>query len=635
MPNRSFLIQLNNRSEKTFKKHDLLLYSGMLSIDSIRHFPTSPGVYLMKNGSGKIIYVGKAINLKKRVSSYFNRSGDSRYQIRFLMARVETIDWLVTDTEKEALILENNLIKEHRPRYNLSLRDDKTYFSLRLDPAEEFPRIAIIRKVQRDGARYFGPYSSATAAREVLKELCRLFPLRHYPLKSCLQRKRPCLYYQLKQCSAPCFGKISSQEYSGLVEGATLFLSGRNREIVRICRERMAAAAERQEYEEAGRCRDLINSIEKTVEKQKVASSGGDTDVIGVVPLGEHLQISLLFIRNGLMLGSRNYLLEWELETEEGAASFLTGYYSGEVIIPDEILLSCRVPGCEVIAELLSEKRGKKVAISCPLRGAKLELAKMAVKNAENTALERQKKAEESGTTLSELQERLHLKKTPRRIECYDISNIQGKDAVGSKVTFCEGKPEKSCYRRYRIKSVAQADDFGMMREVLARRFDPAKNSEEPPDLIIVDGGIGQLGILSAVMEELGIAGIDLAGLAKSRVSTGMSETFIEKSDERVFLPGRKNPVVLRQNSAPLLLLARIRDEAHRFAITYHRKLRSETALNSALDQISGVGAVLKKRLLEKFGSVQGIRSSSREELVAIKGVTKILAERIATQLSN
>jgi excinuclease ABC subunit C len=607
----------------------------MLSSSDIKHFPTSPGVYIMKDETGKVIYVGKGLNLRKRVASYFTRSGDSRYQIRFLMNRVNTIDWIVTDTEKEALILENSLIKEHRPRYNMSLRDDKTYFSLRLDPAEEFPRITIIRKVLRDGARYFGPYSSATAAREVLKELCRTFPLRHYPLRNCRQRKRPCLYYQLKQCSAPCFGKITQKEYAGLVEGATLFLSGRDRDIVRIYRERMAAAAAQQAYEEAGRYRDLINSIEATVEKQKVASIGGDTDVIGIVPLGDHLQISILFIRNGLLLGSRSYYPEWEFEPEEGVASFLAGYYTGEVIIPDEILLSVRISGSQAMAELLSEKLGKKVSISHPMRGPKLELVKMAVKNAENSSQERQKKAEESGSILSELKDRLHLARTPRRIECYDISNIQGRDAVGSRVSFLDGKPDKSCYRRYRIKSVEQSDDFAMMREVLCRRFQADKAGEEKPDLIIVDGGIGQLGILSAVMEELGVEGIDLAGLAKSRVSSGMSSSVIERSDERVFLPGRKNPVTLRQNSTALLLLARIRDEAHRFAITYHRKLRSDAALVSALDSINGVGTVLRKRLLETFGSVQEIRGASHEELTAIKGVTENLAERILKELAT
>jgi len=365
-----------------------------------------------------------------------------------------------------------------------------------------------------------------------------------------------------------------------------------------------------------------------------VAGIGGDTDVIGVVPLEDHLQISVLFIRNGLLLGSRNYQPQWELEPEEGLASFITSYYNSDVIIPDEILLPYRIAGGEAIAEILSEKRGKKVAISNPLRGAKLQLLKMAGKNAENAAVEQQKKAAENGSILKELQDRLHLAGIPRRIECYDISNIQGKDAVGSRVSFLDGKPEKSAYRRYRIKSVGQADDFAMMREVLSRRFQTDKNMQDKPDLIIVDGGIGQLGILTAIMAELGIDGIDLAGLAKSRVNSGMNDSTIERSDERVFLPGRKNPVVLRQNSAALLLLARIRDEAHRFAISYHRKLRSDTALSSALDNINGVGEALRIRLLEKFGSVQGIKKATVEELTTLKGITAELAERIIRELA-
>jgi len=607
----------------------------MLTAAVCKHFPPAPGVYLMKDDSGRIIYVGKALNLKKRVTSYFNRSGDSRFQIRFLMNRVATIDWIVTDTEKEALILENNLIKEHRPRYNLSLRDDKTYFSLRLDPREEFPRITIIRKVARDGARYFGPYASAAAAREVLKELCRLFPLRHYPLQNCRQRKRPCLYYQLKQCSAPCFGKITPEEYSGLVEGASLFLSGRNSDIVRFYRTRMAAAAEREAYEEAGRYRDLIRSIETTVEKQKVAAIGGDSDVIGLVTRGEQLQISILFIRNGLLLGSRNYLFDWELGEEEGLSSFLSAYYDQEVIIPDEILLPLPLEDSGSLAEFLSEKRGRRVTVTTPRRGSKLELVQLAAKNAENAAREREKRAEESGAVLDELRERLHLANTPGRIECYDISNIHGKSAVGSRVTFSAGRPDKSRYRRYRIRTVDQSDDFAMMREVLSRRFRDDAADDPPPDLIVVDGGVGQLGILAAVLEELAIKGIDLAGLAKSRVSSDMMAEELQRSDERVFLPGRKNPVVLRQNSPPLLLLARIRDEAHRFAITYHRKLRGEAALTSVLDGIPGIGPARRKGLLARFGTVSGIMGATVDELLTVKGVTKSLAEEILKQLKG
>jgi excinuclease ABC subunit C len=604
----------------------------MLTAAAIKHFPASPGVYLMKDDTGRIIYVGKALNLRKRVGSYFTGSGDSRYQIRFLMNRVAGVDWIVTDTEKEALILENSLIKEHRPRYNLSLRDDKTYFSLRLDQTEKFPRITIIRKVLQDGARYFGPYASATAAREVLKEICRLFPLRHYPLKNCLQRKRPCLYYQLKQCSAPCFGKITPAEYTALVEGAALFLAGRSDEIARIFRKRMTAAAAREEYEEAARCRDLLNSIEKTVEKQKVVSSGGDADVIGIASQGESLHVCILFIRHGTLLGSRNYHFTWELDEAEAIDSFLAAYYSREVILPDEILLPAAAAEYTALAELLSERKGRRVAILQPKRGDKYQLLQMAEKNAVNAAAEHLKKTAESGAILEELKELLHLGKTPRRIECYDISNIQGLNAVGSQVSFVAAKPDKANYRRYRIKTVAQADDFAMMREVLSRRFRDGV-TDDSPDLIIVDGGVGQLGILSAVLQELGIDGIDLAGLAKSRVETDVSATALQRSEERIFRPGRKNPVLLRQNSPALLLLTRIRDEAHRFAIDYHRNLRGKAALHSALDRISGIGAVLRKRLLERFGSVPGIREASAEQLAAVQGVTRELVARIQQEL--
>ena len=606
----------------------------MLSALAIKHFPTEPGVYLMKDSSGLIIYVGKALNLKKRVSSYFTRSGDSRYQIRFLLKRVAAIDWIVTDTEKEALILENTLIKKHRPRYNLNLRDDKTYFSLRLDPAEEFPRLTIIRKVTRDGARYFGPYSSAADAREVLKELCRIFPLRHYPLDICRRRKRPCLYYQLKQCSAPCFGRVSREEYAALVEGAALFLSGRNREIVRLYKERMTAAASREAFEEAGKYRDLIRAIEQTVERQKVAAIGGDSDVVGVAAADGQLHVSILFIRNGLLIGSRNYSCPWELDIKEGLASFLGNYYSQEVIIPDEIVVPLLLDEALALGELFSEKRGRKVTVTHPRRGAKLELVQMAGKNAGNVAAENRKREKEKGGVLEELRERLHLERLPGRIECYDISNIQGKAAVGSRVTFLQGEPEKALYRKYRIKTVDQADDFGMMREVLSRRFAAGSKGDPLPDMILVDGGIGQLNILSALLEELGIAGIDLAGLAKSRVQRDMTSTDIVRSDERVFRPGRKNPIALRQNSAPLLLLARIRDEAHRFAISYHKKLRGEAALASALDSVPGIGPARRKALLKKFGSVQALREAGIEEIVELKGISRELATEISKSLS-
>ena len=601
----------------------------MLNRDAITHFPSSPGVYIMKDADSTVLYVGKAQDLNKRVRSYFASASDSRYHIRFLMARVTDIEFIVTDTEKEALILENTLIKQYRPKYNFNLRDDKTYFSLRLDMTEEFPRLAIIRKVTRDGARYFGPFSSASAAREVLKQLYKLFPLRHYPIEACRKRKRPCLFYQIRQCSAPCHGRISRQDYALLVEGAALFLEGKNRDIVRIFKERMAAAAANEQFEEAARFRDLIRSIEVTVEKQKVVAQGGDMDVLGFYREDMHIYLTLLFIRAGNLMGSRNYSFNWEMDDGEGIASFLNEYYAQEVFIPDEVLLPLTIAEPAALEELLTDKRGKRVKLSLPQRGGKLELIKLADKNAETSALETKKNREGGEATLRTLQERLHLHKLPRRIECYDISNIQGQMAVGSRVSFMDGKEDRGNYRRYRIKGVGQADDFAMMREVLARRFKPGTTENDYPDLIVVDGGIGQLNVLVRILEELQVKGVDAAGLAKSRVERKMKGAEINRSDERIFLPGRKNPVILRQNSPPLLLLARIRDEAHRFAITYHKALRGRGLLASQLELVAGIGPARKKLLLRHFGSMKMLGNATLEELVNVKGISKATAEAI------
>ncbi|HEY6008850.1 MAG TPA: excinuclease ABC subunit UvrC, partial [Geobacteraceae bacterium] len=425
----------------------------MISVAVTDNFPNTPGVYLMMGADGSILYVGKARDLKKRVRSYFGSAPDSRWQIRFLMERVATIDVIVTDTEKEALILENTLIKQHRPRYNFNLRDDKTYFSLRMDMAEEFPRLTIIRKVSRDGARYFGPYSSAAAAREVLRELYKIFPLRHYPLLSCRSRKRPCLYYQLRQCSAPCHGRISAADYAALAEGAALFLEGKNRELIRIYRQRMAAAAAAERYEEAARFRDLIRAIELTVEKQKIVTGGGDSDIVGFHRHDEHLEIALLFMRGGTIIGSRTYACTWELDEAEGLASFLHEYYGREVYVPAEVLLPLAIPETTAFAELLTEQRGKRVTITAPQRGIKRELVELAMKNAATSARDKVAAGAGAEGVLGELRQRLHLLHLPRRIECYDISNILGQHAVGSRVVFRDGQPSKDDYRRYRIRT--------------------------------------------------------------------------------------------------------------------------------------------------------------------------------------
>ena len=600
----------------------------------VDNFPSSPGVYLMKTAEGSVIYVGKACNLKKRVRSYVGATADSRLHIRFMVQLVASVEYIVTDTEKEALILENTLIKQHRPKYNINLRDDKTYFSLRMDMKEPFPRLSIVRKVPSDGARYFGPYSSATSAKEVLKQLYKMFPLRHYPLATCMSRKRPCLYHQIKQCSAPCCGLISAEEYAALAEGAALFLEGKNTEIARLYRTRMQQASLDMRYEDAARYRDLLRAIEVTVERQKMVAGGGDSDVFGLYREAEQMQIALLHIRGGTLTGGRSFLFDWELETEEGLASFLNEYYDLDTPIPPRILIPFQIPEPAALEELFSEKSGKKVTISAPLRGAKLEMVQLAQKNAKTAVEERLARESSSATLLSELADKLNLSRPPRRIECYDISNIQGEMAVGSRVVFIDGKADRSLYRRYRIKGVLQSDDFAMMREVLSRRF-KEQSTEEMPDLIVVDGGLGQLSVLNAVLEELSVTGVEAAGLAKSRVARDMESEEISRSDERVFRPGRKNPISLKQSSAPLLLLVRIRDEAHRFAITYHKTVRSKVMVTSELDGVPGIGAKRKKVLLARFGSLKGVREATLEELASTPGVTESAARALRERLHD
>jgi excinuclease ABC subunit C len=603
----------------------------MIALEMITNFPSAPGIYLMKTTEGTVLYVGKARNLKKRVRCYVG-PGDSRLHIRFMVQLVATVEYIVTNTEKEALILENTLIKKYRPKYNINLRDDKTYFSLRMDMKEPFPRLSIVRKVPSDGARYFGPYSSATSAKEVLKQLYKIFPLRHYPLATCMSRKRPCLYYQIKQCSAPCCGLITAIDYGSLAEGAALFLEGKNTEIAKLYRSRMNLASADLRYEDAARYRDLISAIEQTVERQKVVALGADSDVFGLHWERDQMQIAVLHIRGGSLTGSRSFCFDWELETEEGLASFLNEYYGQDIPVPPLVLLPLPLAEPAALEELLSEKAGKKVTITAPQRGVKLEIVNLAQKNALNAAQERIAKADSAVDLLAELAEKLSLPRPPRRIECYDISNIQGELAVGSRVVFMDGKPDRSLYRHYRIKTVQQSDDFAMMREMLSRRFKP-ESTEDLPDLIVVDGGIGQLNVLSAVLEELGVSGVEEAGLAKSRVERDMESPDLKRSDERVFRPGRKNPISLRQSSAPLLLLVRIRDEAHRFAITYHKAVRSKALTTSVLDGISGIGAKRKKALLTRFGSLKGVKEATLEQLAEAEGMNAKAAQAVWEQL--
>ncbi|MDD2851561.1 MAG: excinuclease ABC subunit UvrC [Desulfuromonadaceae bacterium] len=607
----------------------------MILEEKIRQFPTSPGVYLMRDVAGEIIYVGKARSLRQRVRSYFNQSGDSRYHITFLMAKVTDIEIMLTDTEKEALLLENTLIKQHRPRYNLNLKDDKTYFSLRVDPREEFPRFTVVRKRPVDGARYFGPYVSGAAARNMLRQMTRMFPLRHYPLGTCMSRARPCLYHQIGQCSAPCHGLISKEAYTVLVHGAMLFMEGKGGLLIAEFKRRMLAASEEMLYEEAARWRNLLRSIEITVEKQKVVLHGGDCDVIGFYRNGNRIELALLFIRAGVLSGSRLFSLEWQLDDATAISAFLQQYYPTAPCIAEEILLPLNIEDTDTLADLFSELKGSRVSLATPQRGTKRELVALAGKNALAACQEREQKNTTATAVLEELAERLQLSRLPQRIECYDISTIQGRFSVGSRAVMTFGQVDRKSYRHYRIRTVSGQDDFAMLREVFLRRFRrEISENEGLPDLVVVDGGVGQLRAVQEIIAELGLAGsFDLVSLAKSRVAHDAAAQTVDKSAERVFLPGRKNPVVLRQNSKPLLMLAALRDEAHRFAISYHRKLRSSEGIASGIDAIPGIGAKRRAALLKHFGSLRRLAEANHAEIAAVKGVNRTVADAIFKEL--
>ena len=602
----------------------------MFTFEAVK-YPTASGVYIMKGEQGTVFYVGKAKNLRSRLRSYFSEHGDNRPQIRFLLKRVSDIETIVTDTEKEALILENTLIKKHRPRYNINLRDDKTYLSLRLDPREEFPMLQLVRRVRRDGALYFGPYASSTAVRATLKEIYRIFPLRRHPFETCRRRTRPCLYYQIGQCSGPCHGKISAADYRRLVDGALALLGGRETEIVAALRRQMTAAAERMAFEEAARLRDQVRAIEQTVERQKVVESGGgDQDVIGLHREGGEVEIAILFVREGKVVDRRSYNLEWRLDEEELLSTFLQRFYGREVCIPDRVLLPFLPEGSEVLADWLSELRGKKVQVMAPQRGSRRELVALAGRNAEESFRERGSRREARQGVLEEIVTRLQLGRFPHRIECFDISNVQGRFSVGSMAVLTDGEPDKAAYRHFRIRSVEGSDDYASLYEVLRRRLERGLREDLLPDFILMDGGKGQLTVVCTVLEELGLTGrIDVAGIAKSRVMANVRGKVVERSEERFFLPGRKNSVNLRQGSPALFMLERLRDEAHRFAITHHRKLRRSSTLGSVLEEIAGVGEKRRKALLKYFGSLKAIQAASLDELRAMPGLPAGLAERL------
>lgn len=637
----------------------------------LRLLPTLPGVYLFKDDQGKIIYVGKAINLKNRVRSYFSGQQNNAPKTRVLVKRIRDLEYIVTDSEVEALILESNLIKKYKPKYNIRLMDDKNYPYLRVTVQEKFPRLEIARTVHRDGSRYFGPYTNATAVHETLRLLKRVFPLRSCKQASFKHQERACLNAHIKRCAAPCQGLISAEDYRKMIDEVCLFLEGRQEALAKKLKKRMQKASEELNFEKAAELRDLLQAIETVIEKQKIVSSGSqeDYDVLHYARETQLACVQVLFVRAGKVSGSDYFLLEGvqEMEGREILLAFLQQYYHRAEFIPPQIILPERLeeqkkPEAaeaeaidykeeqkpevaeewseqevqeehnklteqgeqELVEAWLKEKRGSKVVLRVARRGHKKELLALAAKNArENLQREhniREEKRKHHEQALQELAGYLQMAEPPHRMECYDISNIQGQEAVASMVVFEAGRANPSAYRRFRIKTVEGPDDFASMAEVIRRRFLNARNGNPRftplPDLVVVDGGKGQLSAARAVMRELGYARIPAVGLAKQ--------------EEWIFLEEREEPLILPRDAQGLYLLQRLRDEAHRFAITYHRLLRGKRNLSSVLDDIPGLGPKRKAALLKYFGlSLQKIRQASLEELEKVEGLGRSAARQV------
>ncbi|HYO59703.1 excinuclease ABC subunit UvrC [Archangium sp.] len=596
--------------------------------------PTEPGVYLMKDRRGDIIYVGKAVNLRNRVRSYFTRTGDTRALVSLLDQFLGDIETVLVHNEKEALLLENELIKKHKPRFNVLLKDDKQYISLRLDRSQPYPRLEVVRKYQKDGARYFGPYSSASAIRETLRIINRYFHLRTCTDHVLANRKRPCLLHQIGRCPAPCVYPVPEQEYRKSVDEVVLFLEGKAGELVDGLRARMKQAAGELKFEEAARIRDQLLAIERSLERQKVATTDfKDQDVFAFHREGDRLLVYVLYVRQGRLNGGQAFPLgSQEFPDEELLPSFVNLYYDQGNFVPEEVLLPLDAEEREGLEALLTERKGEKVRVMVPKRGEKRDLVDMAQKNAEQAAIERRRTKDETEVVLRRLQERLHLRNLPRRVECFDISHFQGASIVASQVAATDGEIDKSRYRRYRIKTLEKQDDFASMHEVITRRLKRGQEEGDLPDLLVIDGGKGQLASALAAAKDLGVDGVDIVSLAKSRdLEVHDRDEESARSPERVFIPHRKDPIVLRQNSAELYLLARLRDEAHRFAITFQQKSMRKGSFHSVLEDVPGVGETRKKLLLRHFGSLKRVREAPIEELAEVLGPT--LAERVHAAL--
>lgn len=593
--------------------------------------PVDPGVYLMKDASGKIIYVGKAANLKKRLSSYFNRPEHPDTKTAVLVKKIAAIETIITATENEALILESTLIKKHRPRYNVILKDDKRYPSLRMDIKTPFPYLTVVRKISRDGALYFGPFTSPSAVYQTLKIINKTFKLRKCKDRMFRSRTRPCLNYQIGSCLGPCCLPVDADRYQEMVREVVLFLKGRTPDLVAKLKQDMNAAAKERQYELAAEIRDKLFAIEKTLEKQIVVMTDfSDRDVIGLARSPADAVVTILFVRAGHLTGSRNFHFSEILASDaELIGSFVQQFYEQATHIPDEILVEAPFDGMDVLQEWLTDLRKSRVEVLRPQRGPKLHLVHMAGQNAGNELKNLIEERLSDQTLLERLQKLLNLTRLPERIECFDNSNISGTQPVSAMVVFEKGRPKKSEYRKYRVQTVSEPDDYATMAEVLKRRYGKGDGSAPYPDLLMVDGGKGQLGIAVSLLEDLSMTGrFDVIGIAKKDEQKG-------ETRDKIYKPGRLNPVNLDRDAGLLLFLQRVRDEAHRFVITYHRSRRGAAAVRSKLDAIPGIGPRRKQALLKHFGSMRAVRSASVEDLMKVPGMSRNSAETVFTTLSN
>ena len=594
--------------------------------EQLKTLPAKPGIYLFKDKAGKVLYVGKAASLRNRVRSYFGATYNYDSKLHNMMPAVQALDFIVTDSEQEALILENNLIKKHRPRFNVRLRDDKSYPYIKVSLNEEWPRVFLTRRFEDDGSRYFGPYASAGSVRKTLDLLKKLF--RYCSPKWVITGKkpRPCFDYSIRRCVGACSSEITKEDYREIIHQVILFLEGKHDEVLRDMRRKMEHAAEALEFEKAASLRDQLQAAESVTEGQKIISAGGgDEDVIAFARERNDACVQIFFVRSGKLIGRENFIMEGTQDEEPGhiMASFIQQFYGSAPYIPPSILLQSEPEEMSVISSWLKSLRGSKVSLIAPQRGRKKKLVDMVAENAQQALVQLKAKwLADTGKTaaaLKELQEQLKLPGLPNRVECYDISNIRGTAAVGSMVVFENGRPKPSAYRRFKIKTVEGIDDYAMMQEVLRRRFKRVKAQDASswaviPDLVLIDGGRGHLTSVQEVMRELEVDSVPLAAIAKE--------------NEEIFLRDAAESLILQRDSQALYLLQRIRDEAHRFALSYHLHVRKKAALKSEWS-VPGIGPKRKRALLKKFGSVRVIKEASVEELMEVAGMTRQLAKRV------